>query len=213
MTATPETPAPPDATECASSLHLALLARGFDVPVSLAEEEGREVVFCGPLRPEVAAYLALLLEPPAPATTFGDPWEEAERAAGLLRRALWLAGVETEVTRAGSRVETPGVRVEALGAHEALRLASVVSRGAQARQRDAAAQHVGAPERGALVVDMVRDQVAEFQGAMGGKWWLRPVRGGCEWSVAPGDVRPASPEERLRGGTARANARSRGDRL
>ncbi|EGJ75910.1 hypothetical protein STTU_3121 [Streptomyces sp. Tu6071] len=213
MTATPETPAPPDATECASSLHLALLARGFDVPVSLAEEEGREVVFCGPLRPEVAAYLALLLEPPAPATTFGDPWEEAERAAGLLRRALWLAGVETEVTRAGSRVETPGVRLEALEAHEALRLASVVSRGAQARQRDVAAQHVGAPERGALVVDVVRDQVAEFQGAMGGKWWLRPVRGGCEWSVAPGDVRPASPEERLRGGTARANARSRGDRL
>ncbi|SCE07155.1 hypothetical protein GA0115246_110332 [Streptomyces sp. SolWspMP-sol7th] len=148
MTATPETPAPPDATECASSLHLALLARGFDVPVSLAEEEGREVVFCGPLRPEVAAYLALLLEPPAPATTFGDPWEEAERAAGLLRRALWLAGVETEVTRAGSRVETPGVRVEALGAHEALRLASVVSRGAQARQRDVAAQHVGAPGAG-----------------------------------------------------------------
>jgi hypothetical protein len=62
------------------------------------------------------------------------------------------------------------------------------------------------------VVD-AHDRVAEFRGVAYGYWYLRPVTGGKEWSVTPDEVRPTSPEQRLHAETARANARSRGERL
>ncbi|GAA3856206.1 hypothetical protein GCM10023084_07630 [Streptomyces lacrimifluminis] len=68
------------------------------------------------------------------------------------------------------------------------------------------------PAVGALVAD-ARDRVGEFRGEWCGEWCLRPVTGGTEWTVAPEDVQPASPEQRLRAETARANARSRGEVL
>jgi hypothetical protein len=68
------------------------------------------------------------------------------------------------------------------------------------------------PERGILLVDAC-GRVGEFRGEWCGMWSLRPVTGGLEWTVEPAEVRPAGPEERLRAGTARANARSRGEVL
>lgn len=70
----------------------------------------------------------------------------------------------------------------------------------------------GLPAPGTRVVD-ARDRVGEFRGEWCGVWSLRPVEGGTEWTVDPEDVRPASPGERLRAATARANARSRGEVL
>nr|WP_239134916.1 hypothetical protein [Streptomyces sp. SID12488] len=58
-----------------------------------------------------------------------------------------------------------------------------------------------------------QDRIGEFRGAWCGLWSLRPVTGGTEWTVNPGDVQPASPQQRLRAETSRANARSRGERL
>ncbi|MCZ7415428.1 hypothetical protein O3441_25795 [Streptomyces sp. WMMC897] len=58
-----------------------------------------------------------------------------------------------------------------------------------------------------------RDRVGEFRAEWCGRWYLRPVTGGTEWSVAPEDVRRPSPEERLRAEVARVNARSRGELL
>ncbi|MFJ8794607.1 hypothetical protein [Streptomyces sp. NPDC102462] len=68
------------------------------------------------------------------------------------------------------------------------------------------------PTPGTLMVD-ADQRVGEFRGEAYGFWFLRPVTGGKEWSVAPEDVQPASPAERLRAETARANARSRGEVL
>ncbi|MFE9607525.1 hypothetical protein [Streptomyces sp. NPDC006012] len=48
---------------------------------------------------------------------------------------------------------------------------------------------------------------------MAGLWYLRSVTGGREWTVDPVDAHPASPAQRLRAETARANARSRGEVL
>ncbi|WRQ81651.1 hypothetical protein I3F59_021110 [Streptomyces sp. MUM 178J] len=70
--------------------------------------------------------------------------------------------------------------------------------------------HVPAP--GTLMVD-AQDRVGEFRGESCGLWSLRPVTGGTPWTVAPEDVQPASLEQRLHAETARANARSRGERL
>ena len=68
------------------------------------------------------------------------------------------------------------------------------------------------PIPGTFLVD-AQDRIGEFRGEWCGLWSLRPVAGGTEWTVAPEDVWPASPEQRLRAETARANARSRGERL
>lgn len=68
------------------------------------------------------------------------------------------------------------------------------------------------PAIGTLFADR-HNRVGEFRGVEYGFWFLRPVRGGVEWSVAPEDVRPANPEERMHAETARANARSRGELL
>ncbi|MGW2467981.1 hypothetical protein [Streptomyces bauhiniae] len=55
--------------------------------------------------------------------------------------------------------------------------------------------------------------MGEFRGEWAGLWSLRPATGGTEWTVRPEDARSATPEERLRALTARANARSRGEYL
>ncbi|WP_055529286.1 hypothetical protein [Streptomyces graminilatus] len=68
------------------------------------------------------------------------------------------------------------------------------------------------PAPGALLVD-AHDRIGEFRGEWCGLWSLRPVTGGTEWTVNPADVRPASPQQRLRAENSRANARSRGERL
>ncbi|MFI6699868.1 hypothetical protein ACIBJC_12975 [Streptomyces sp. NPDC050509] len=68
------------------------------------------------------------------------------------------------------------------------------------------------PTLGTLMVD-AQERVGEFRGEWCGLWSLRAVTGGTEWTVAPEGVRPASPGERLRAQTARANARSRGEVL
>jgi hypothetical protein len=69
-----------------------------------------------------------------------------------------------------------------------------------------------APDPGTLMAD-AKGRVGEFRGEFCGLWYLRPVTGGREWTVAPGDVHPASPTQRLHAETARANARSRGELL
>ncbi|WP_079170996.1 MULTISPECIES: hypothetical protein [unclassified Streptomyces] len=69
------------------------------------------------------------------------------------------------------------------------------------------------PETGAFLVDTSRNRVGEFRGVAGPYWSLRPIGGGAEWEAEPKRVRPADPIERLHAETARANARSRGDRL
>ncbi|WP_374109030.1 hypothetical protein [Streptomyces sp. CC228A] len=63
------------------------------------------------------------------------------------------------------------------------------------------------------MVDTGRRRVGEFRGVAGPYWSLRPVGGGAEWEAEPEHVRPVSPEQRLRAEIARANARSRGERL
>lgn len=68
------------------------------------------------------------------------------------------------------------------------------------------------PPIGTLLVDS-HERVGEFRGEWAGLWCLRPATGGTEWAVRPEDVRPASPEQRLRALTARANRRSRGECL
>ncbi|MFE9484861.1 MULTISPECIES: hypothetical protein [unclassified Streptomyces] len=67
------------------------------------------------------------------------------------------------------------------------------------------------PDPGTLLVDISRrNQVGEFRGTAGPYWSLRPVCGGTEWEVEPGNVREPSPIERLRAENARCNARSAG---
>jgi len=72
---------------------------------------------------------------------------------------------------------------------------------------------VPVPKIGDLFLDSARELVGEFRGMWGGKWALRPVKGGLEWEVDPKDARPLSPEQRLRTAVGQANARSRGDLL
>ncbi|MEU6480843.1 hypothetical protein ABZ858_28985 [Streptomyces sp. NPDC047017] len=70
------------------------------------------------------------------------------------------------------------------------------------------------PAVGTLMVDAGRDDaIGEFRGVAGPYWSLRPVCGGAEWEAEPARVRLANDAERLRAGTARANARSRGEIL
>ncbi|GAQ55237.1 hypothetical protein [Streptomyces acidiscabies] len=69
------------------------------------------------------------------------------------------------------------------------------------------------PEIGTLYLDSVRGLVGEFRGTWAGRWLLRPVRGGVEWEVEPGDVRALNAEQRLRAQVREANARSRGEVL
>ncbi|GAA0431134.1 hypothetical protein GCM10010357_60990 [Streptomyces luteireticuli] len=47
------------------------------------------------------------------------------------------------------------------------------------------------PPPGTLMVD-TQGRIGEFRGEWCGRWSLRPVGGGTEWTVAPEDVQPAS---------------------
>jgi len=64
-------------------------------------------------------------------------------------------------------------------------------------------------ELGAWVYDQVAGVVGEFKGAAGSYVMLRPVGGGREWQADPGDLRPATPAERLSAGVRAANERAR----
>ncbi|MFJ2440800.1 hypothetical protein ACIOWG_10120 [Streptomyces sp. NPDC087658] len=70
-----------------------------------------------------------------------------------------------------------------------------------------------APAVGALVLDTAKDQIGEYRGEWAGEWSLRPVDGGKEWTADPEHIQLATLEQRLRAGTAHANARSRGEVL
>nr|WP_242442115.1 hypothetical protein [Streptomyces sp. CB02460] len=59
------------------------------------------------------------------------------------------------------------------------------------------------------MVDTARGEVCEFRGVWCGKWSLRPVGGGTEWTADPEGVEPATAEQCLRAEVALANARSR----
>ncbi|MFJ6568965.1 hypothetical protein ACIQNU_16215 [Streptomyces sp. NPDC091292] len=79
-------------------------------------------------------------------------------------------------------------------------------------QRGAVVSEKSLPAPGTLMVD-AQNRIGEFRGEWCGLWSLRPVTGGREWSVDPQDVRPATPEQRLRAENSRMNARSRGEYL
>lgn len=65
------------------------------------------------------------------------------------------------------------------------------------------------PEPGSFVVDLSRGEVGEVMGHEGPFLQLRPPRGGWEWDVRPGEVRPATDTERLSAKVQVANARRR----
>lgn len=67
------------------------------------------------------------------------------------------------------------------------------------------------PPLGAFLVDTNRaDQVGEFRGVTGPRWFLRPVGGGAGWDAEPVHLRLATPTERLHAENAQRNARSWG---
>jgi hypothetical protein len=59
------------------------------------------------------------------------------------------------------------------------------------------------PPPGTVLKDLTRDTYCEFQAFLDGVVWVRPVGGGCEWTVHPNDVRRATYAEKNR---ARATA-------
>lgn len=65
------------------------------------------------------------------------------------------------------------------------------------------------PKRGTLVRDTSRDRIGEVM-AVGhhGRYYLRPLRGGCEWEVRPEFVEVLTPREALRAKLHEVNARS-----
>lgn len=66
-----------------------------------------------------------------------------------------------------------------------------------------------APAVGDVMVDEARERIGEFRGAVGGKFWLRPIGGGREWEASPDVCRGATDEEKLRERVSAANERSR----
>ncbi len=65
---------------------------------------------------------------------------------------------------------------------------------------------------GAVVVDEASGRVGRVMDRVGGRIWLRPLRGGREWDADPARVRPATPAERLAAAVSAVNAASRGGR-
>ncbi|WP_063786319.1 hypothetical protein [Streptomyces acidiscabies] len=47
-----------------------------------------------------------------------------------------------------------------------------------------------APAVGTILVDD-QGRIGEFRALEDGLWWLRPVKGGTEWTVEPGTAEPA----------------------
>ncbi|MFD7443497.1 hypothetical protein [Streptomyces sp. NPDC059909] len=64
---------------------------------------------------------------------------------------------------------------------------------------------------GTYAVDTCTGRLGGVMGRVGPYVQLRPPAGGVEWDCTPDALREATPQERLRAGTARANARSRGE--
>lgn len=192
------------AARIAEELHIALLGRGFYLPMRAAPPlGGRAYIGVEPIRADVAIRLIDTLAPPAPAfPAMDDPWEEAEDAVAAMRRALWSAGV----TLPSLAVDAPygggrGVLVTLGRARPAAvrRLATAVRAGAGLRP-------------GALVVDVATGRPGYVVAEDGERYRLRPVTGrGPQWDA--GHVRQPDARERLAARNARANARSRGDVL
>ncbi|MFD5287152.1 MULTISPECIES: hypothetical protein [Streptomyces] len=67
------------------------------------------------------------------------------------------------------------------------------------------------PPVGAYAIDTRTGRVGLVMGHEGPYVQMRPYGGGREWDAAPGDVRHATPAERLSAATAYTNARSRGE--
>ncbi|MEV4858908.1 hypothetical protein [Streptomyces ossamyceticus] len=65
-------------------------------------------------------------------------------------------------------------------------------------------------EVGAIVRDTGRNRTGRVMGHEGPYVQLRPVGGGREWDARPGDLRPATRDERLSADVTAANARSTG---
>lgn len=65
------------------------------------------------------------------------------------------------------------------------------------------------PEAGDLVRDTATGRVGFYVGKVGGRFVIRPVRGGREWHAEPADVQLATPLRELRARAAEINARSR----
>jgi hypothetical protein len=65
--------------------------------------------------------------------------------------------------------------------------------------------------RGSLAFDTSSGRVGVIMGAGNCEVYLRPIGGGCEWSVKPEFVRPATRAEELSAKNAAANRRSRGE--
>jgi hypothetical protein len=65
------------------------------------------------------------------------------------------------------------------------------------------------PERGDTVRSTRTGQIGTVMDFMQGKWFVRPLGGGREFSVHPDDLAPADQEEILRAKVALANRWSR----
>ncbi|WP_416970360.1 hypothetical protein [Streptomyces sp. 4F14] len=63
------------------------------------------------------------------------------------------------------------------------------------------------PAVGTIMIDE-HDRIGEFRGEVHGQWWLRPLKGGTEWTVQPGGAEPAPPSWGLRAKVALANERT-----
>lgn len=50
------------------------------------------------------------------------------------------------------------------------------------------------PRVGDLVSDKLTGRVGEYRGTVGGECYLRPPGGGIEWTTAPSNLGPPSPE-------------------
>lgn len=66
------------------------------------------------------------------------------------------------------------------------------------------------PQVGDLVWDSGANKLGELMARTCDTVWLRPVRGGQEWTARAKHVRPATAAEQLSARVAEANARSRG---
>ncbi|MFD5318164.1 hypothetical protein [Streptomyces sp. NPDC127098] len=61
---------------------------------------------------------------------------------------------------------------------------------------------------GSTARDTARERVGRVMAYEGGRMWLRPLGGGCEWAASPEDVEPVTLSESLGPLVAEANRRS-----
>ncbi|WP_282700055.1 hypothetical protein [Streptomyces sp. CC219B] len=67
------------------------------------------------------------------------------------------------------------------------------------------------PRLGDVVEDTAARKFGKVLGFVGPYVQLRPIGGGIEWDARPDKLRPATAEEAISAGVARANARSRAE--